>query len=388
MDSSAHLEYIDFIAQKGRLPQVYEGWEGHQAPLYYMLCAGLRYVLSLCGSSANEHTYRLLSLLCLIIQVEVVYRIMRTLFPGDACGQCVGLILGSTVPMSIGLFQFVGNEPLAGLLGSVVLAQCLSWSREEAAAPRWPRLFLLGAVLGAACLTKVTCTLLVPVVFAVVIGACGNMTWPSRLVRAAVPLLVCACICGWWGARNLGAVGHIWVAPWDLASQHIVWWQEPGYRTVGDLTRFGYCLDRPLCAVTVGLWDGLYAGWCCDSGLSGTLFLPPWNYTLMLVLPILYLPIGLACVLGALAPVRTEGVRVRACMLGASMLYAAAIMFSYAAMPCYSSAKPTYALALTPIMSAFSVIGLRVLPRTTLLGALACGWCTLCGAITIAAYWA
>jgi hypothetical protein len=139
--------------------------------------------------------------------------------------------------------------------------------------------------------------------------------------------------------------------------------------------------------VTVGLWDGLYAGWCCDSGLSGTLVLPPWNFGLMLLVPILYLPIGLSCAIGVVAPVRSEGVRVRTCMLGASLLYAAAILFSYAAMPCYSSAKPTYALALTPIVAAFSVIGLRALPRTPLLDSLACGWCTVCGAIAIAAFW-
>src|SRR5690349_20318076 len=92
MDSSAHLEYIDFILQKGRLPQAYEGFEANQAPLYYLLRAGLH---------PSEHAYRLVALLCLILQVEVVHRIMRALFPGDACGQCVGLILGSTVPMSV-----------------------------------------------------------------------------------------------------------------------------------------------------------------------------------------------------------------------------------------------------------------------------------------------
>jgi 4-amino-4-deoxy-L-arabinose transferase-like glycosyltransferase len=388
MDSSAHVEYIDFIIQNRSLPQAYEGWEGHQAPLYYLLCAGLHVAWSLCGALASEHAYRVVSLFCLIAQVEVVYRVMRTLFPGEVHNQCVGLILGSTVPMSVLVCQYVGNEPLAGLLGSLVLLLCLRSVRADAKVPNWHRLVLIGIALGGACLAKVTGALLVPVVFASVLSASTGLKWSSRLVRAAVPLLTCACICGWWGARNLLAIGHLWADPWDFTSKHLVWWQEPGYRTIADIAHFGSSIDRPICAVTAGLWDGLYAGWCCDSGLSGSVVFPPWNYTLMLMLPILYLPIGLSCALGVVASVREEGVRVRACMLGASMLYAAAIMYSYASMPCYSSAKPTYALALTPIIAAFSVLGMRVLPRTSMRDTLACGWSTLTAAITIGAFWA
>jgi hypothetical protein len=101
---------------------------------------------------------------------------------------------------------------------------------------------------------------------------------------AALAGVACAAVAGWYYLRNWVALG----VPFTLGSSYEggllpaggAWWQEPGYRLIAQLHRFGSGLVRPFDAASHGFWDNYYSTLWAD-GANGSMIefdvIPPWN---------------------------------------------------------------------------------------------------------------
>ena len=379
-DVMAHLRYLQTIALQHRLPGANEGWQTFQAPLYYVLSAPLWNALSsLLGFRLARFWIRLLPLLCGALQVEAAYRCARSVFPERRDLQRLTLIAAGLMPMNLYLSQAAGNEPLAGCLCAAAIAQTLAFRP----GPRRLRdLAALGATLGLAFLAKASAlVLLAPVLFFLGRRLAGRGRVGAEAAKGlAAVVAAAAAVCGWYYAGNLIRFGTPIANMFAVGSS---WWQEPGCRTLAQLTRFGAALAHPVYAGVNGFWDSLYSTLWTDGYLSGIAdpnALPPWNYPYMLasgllaLVPTLGIAAGLLRLRAGARGEKDEGLRfAAACVL----LYLAAILFVYLRLPVYSAGKASYMLGATPCLALLAASGLDSLSprravRAALYAALAC----------------
>ncbi|HXT01393.1 MAG TPA: glycosyltransferase family 39 protein, partial [Elusimicrobiota bacterium] len=377
-DAIAHLRYLQTIALQHRLPPPNEGWQTFQAPLYYLLSAPLWNLLSaLAGFRLARYWIRLLPIASGALQIEAAYRCARTVFPARADLQRLVLLVAALMPMNVYLSQAAGNEPLAGGLCAMAVALALAFRP----GPRELRdLAVLGAVIGAALLAKASAFVLVP-------PAAALLAWRLRrrgLAGAAkglgIAAAAAAAVCGWYYAGNILRYGTP-IANMFAASSS--WWQEPGYRTAAQLTRFGTALTRPVYAGVNGLWDSLYSTLWMDGYLSGVAdprIAPPWNYSFMFASGLLALVPTLAIAAGlARLRARPRDEKEEALLFAGAVvaLYAAAIVYVYLLLPVYSAGKASYMLGATPCLAMLAASGFDALnrnraARAALYAALAC----------------
>src|SRR5262249_54942941 len=93
---------------------------------------------------------------------------MKMLFPANRKKQALGTALGAFTPCQMYLLHYTTNEVLMATLGTAALALCLKCLQTEPGEARWR--VGLGAALGAACATKASAIVLLPVVFAALAG--------------------------------------------------------------------------------------------------------------------------------------------------------------------------------------------------------------------------
>jgi hypothetical protein len=282
-----------------------------QAPLFHLVSSPL-YVLLREWLSPTEAALglRVIPLLCGALQVECCHRVVRQLHPGREDLQALGTALGGLLPISVYLSQNLSNEPLLGLLGSGVILVSLGLLRDPARFR--PRSFLLlGVLLGLAGLTKASALLLLPALVCLV----GHAAWlhfpsPREALRRAASALalilaVALPLCGWYYARNWWVLGAPVVGGWD-PSRGYVWWQEPGYRTLGQFLTFGAALSYPVYSAVHGFWDGFYSTLWLDGYVGSTVefgLWPLWNFDYLLasawlsLLPTAALALGVAAIL-------------------------------------------------------------------------------------------
>ena len=301
--------------------------------------------------------------------LELAYRAVKIVFPERKDLQVMGTAVGGLLPMNLYLSQAVGNEPLAGVLSSASIVMTLWIMNSDAGPVSMRRVVLLGIVVGLALLTKVTAALLIPAVaLALLYGMVKKEEPLKRIAGLMVTLLsIITLISGWYYFRNWIELGRPFVGGWEV-SRGIVWWQDPGFRTLHDLISFGKSLSQPVFSGIYGFWDSMYSTFWMDgflSGISSYEIRPPWNYTLMLSGALLSLLPALAIIAGVISVV----VNVRAsgsyknfsvyCIL----LYIAALLYLYVTVPIYSTAKATYTIGLTPCYAIMCAAGLDLLTR-------------------------
>jgi 4-amino-4-deoxy-L-arabinose transferase-like glycosyltransferase len=276
------------------------------------------------------------------------------------------------LPINLYMSQWVGNEALAGVLGSGVLVLCLSG---VAPMPR-RRAIGLGVLLGLAILSKVSALMLVPV-------ALGYLFWRTR--RAAPVLwagLACALVCGWYFARNWIGLGQ----PLVLSSADVDWWQAPGYRSWQHLWHFGVSLTRPVMAGLNSFGDAVYSTLWLDGQLSSAVghAVLPWRFDFLLACAPLALVPSLLLLIGfGTAWLRRDA---RLVLLAAALaIYFAALLQQYMALPIFSTGKASYTLALLPAYGLLAVTGVDAVARRLpqLVGWLAAYLC----AFGVFAYW-
>lgn len=390
-DVPQHMEYIRYVATRGRVPLATEGWQMFQSPFYYLLMAPLYKLLSAFLPHQTVWVWRLLrlvSLACGGLQTELCYRTLKHVCPGREDLQKLGTILGGLLPMNIYVSQVVGNEPLAGCLSAVVVMLGIkSLCVPEAALGKW-HLRLLGIFLGLAVLTKVTAVMLIPLVGIVVIYCFARAG--QGLKRTAVGCVtvfgIAMVISGWFYLRNWIELGRPFVGGWD-PSRGIVWWQDPGYRVPKHFFGFGQSLEFPVYSGVCGLWDALFSSIWLDGWLSSVCVYglrPPWNYTAMIsgawlaILPTVGLAIGSGSAVCCPRRVAVGGLRFAVACIATYIL---ALIFLYLQLPIYSTAKATYTLGLIPCYAAVGAIGLSFLMRGPLSRAAVYAW-MVCWAVS------
>jgi hypothetical protein len=378
-DYPDHVEYLKYVAEHHRLPELAQAGQNFQAPLFYVLAAALYELLRALGleDPIVLRALRAISLLSGVAMIEVCYRLLRRVFPFEPGVQRAGLLLAASMPVLLFEAPTVGNEPLAGLLGAATALAALdlfqSRDRERSAL----RFAAVGAIWGLAALAKVS-ALVLAAPFAL---AFAWWAWSARIPLREARLRGLAAgasflaICGWFFVCNQLRYGKAVIGGWD-PQVGFEWWQFPGYRTLDQYTSFGEALHQPVFCLVQGLWDGLYAGLWFDvlvGGVPSRLHAATWNYGFAIAALAWALPPTLALLAGA---ARALGMAGEASQAGAGRGFAAVFSFLVAGaylgsivlhslvVPYYSAMKTTYALAAVPSILALILLGAAPLLRT------------------------
>jgi hypothetical protein len=367
MDLAGHLDYAQFILDRGSLPLATDGLDMFQAPLYFLLAAGQQSALD--GWYPTEtvvRSIRVISILCGLGLIEASYRAARCVFPDDHRLQIVATVIAGLLPMNLYLCQAVGNEPLAAVLSSFTVVTALGIARDPSRSGSLRILLALGALWGFALLSKVSALLLAVPLATVLGGSLLRTIGLRRTLRCAAIVLVTAIsLSGWYYLRNWITLGVPFMFGWDPGRLSVEWWQEPGYRTWGQFTRFGVALSHPFFAGINGFWDGLYSTLWTDAWLgSGTL--PPWNFgPLVGSIWLALVPTALILV-GCIQSLWRPDLAMRRDRLFAVFsvfTFLAALLVVYMRVPMYSVAKATYAAGLTPCIGILAAVGFACLPK-------------------------
>jgi hypothetical protein len=358
-DADSHLEYVRFILREHRLPLASDGWSMYHPPLYYLAAAAIY-----AASDGSAAWLRGLNALAGVVQCAALLGSLRVLFPGQPRRVFAGFALGASVPMQLYLAQYVTNEVWTAAFASSALYLGLRiLARDERSAFAH---LALGALLGAALLTKVSALLVAGVVIAALgarLAARGERSpraWLASVGAVALGVLVVA---GWSYARVAWHFGTPLVGNWDEAAG-LSWWQYPGYRTALDYVRFGDSLTHPVYSAWNGCPDALYSTLWGDGLLGGMASLdyaPPWRYELMLagywlaLLPSAGVAIG---VCAALARLVRQPSAEWALLLGVAFATAFALISLSLRLPFYGQCKAFYGLSALVPFSAFGALGL------------------------------
>ncbi len=371
-DADGHLEYVRFIQQNAALPLADQGWQMYQPPLYYLMVALL---LRLGAWTAQEpgavSMIRLFNLGLGLANLAFVLASLRLLFPARPRAQVSGLVLAGFLPAVLLILHYPTNEALV-----VTLASGVTWAalRLLRAGPTTVRDHLLaGLLLGAAMLAKFSVLMLVPALYGALLWKAASAPRGERRERlmGVLSLTVTALLCcGWHYARVARHFGRPLIGNWDRETG-FAWWQDPGYRMMGDYLRFGRSLAAPLFSGFGGVWDGFYSSLWGDGLCSGVADLPsrpPWAFDLMAVGCALALAPTLAIVAGAttwLARLVRRPDAVSALVLGIAATTVAATVYMTLRVPSYAQAKSFYALVVLVPICAFAAEGLEVLGGTS-----------------------
>ncbi|MDJ0852992.1 MAG: hypothetical protein QNK04_31865 [Myxococcota bacterium] len=405
MDVASHYQYVRFIAEQAALPLAGDGPQTFQPPLFYLLAAPLDALLSrILEPETARMALRCVPMLAGLGLVEIGYRSALAVFPDRRDLRLIATLVAGLLPVSLYMAHSVANEPLAAWLTALVMLGTFRMLVAPSATGFARRCALLGALFGAAVLTKVTALLLAPALLLALLWAHPMGPPSSPVAGSRTPLaglaafgLAAVAVCGWYFARNWIELGVPYVGGWDPAlvgdTGRDLGWQSPGYRVPGDAWGFGRSLVQPVYASIFGFWDGFYSSLFLDGFLSGIVVVdaaPPWNYPLMISLALLSLPLAAAILCGALRSlVSRAGGRDDAARFAVLCLatLVAAMLFLHFSVPTFSNVKASYTLGLTPCYALLASSGFAAVLRGRWSRALVAGYLTAWGAFSWAAFW-
>jgi hypothetical protein len=374
-DTVSHLAYIGHVAEKHRIPLATDGWQMFQSPLYYIVSAGLLHVFYKFTDVATcAFLLRLLPMACGLVQIELCYRAARRIFPERDDLQLLGTAFAGMLPMNIYLSQYVGNEPLGGVLSAAIFVVCLKWIHPGPQENlKWVPA-TLGILFGLALLAKVSAVLIgFPMMIALAWG------WLQRggearaagigfLRTSAVVMAITMVIAGWYYLRNWIHLGRPFVSGWAM-DRGFSWWQDPGFRTASEFFSFGTSLSQPILAALHGFWDGLYASFWSDTFLSSAMLpaaAPKWNYSFMLLGLLLALVPTIALIAGAGRAIRATLVErspVSLVTLACVGAYGLALLHHTLTLPYYCAIKAFYTIGAVPAYALLFLAGADLLTR-------------------------
>jgi hypothetical protein len=373
-DAPDHLDYVRRLAETGRLPGPGDGWQMFQAPLYYLVCVPLWRAATALGAEASSWL-RLPSVLAGFVLGLSCRYFVKAVRPGAERGAAAGLF-GWFWPAGLLIAQSPSNEPLAGALSALFLAAC---ARSSASKSRLGSLeaAVLGALLGAAFLSKATAVLVVVPGAFLLLGRLRREARAEAARAVAVFSVAAFAAGGWFYARTWLAYGAPFIGGWD-PSRGIRWWQDPGVRSAGDFLRFGTALSRPFYSGLNGFWDALYSSFWTDGWLSGAT-----STRALAPRPALWLAAGawwglvptFLIGLGAARAFKRDDAASGAALLGMGTGLKA-LAWIFLTVPFYSPGKATYLLGLAPLFALLLADGLEVLSGVWRLAAWAglAGW--------------
>jgi hypothetical protein len=359
-DIVGHYDYILFIIENATIPLATDGWQMFQSPLYYLVAAGVYELLGTFFESRMVETLmRIVSIVCGLWLINLCYRTLRCTFPMRPQLQIAGSAFAALLPVNLCITHYVGNEPMAACFTAASLLTVF----RALSSPRTVRepgfQLFLGGMLGLALLAKVTAVLaLAPIAIAVAWALYrSGANFAGGAAAAGRIALAMLAVCGWYYGRNWLLLGSPFVGGWS-DGRGIRWWQDPGYRHIGEYVRFGQVLSYPIYACLSGFWNGLYSTFWLD-GYIGSMSAydarPPWNYTFMLSLAWLSLPLSGIMLLSVRA-LRSPIVWFSWCCVG---IYLLAVLSLHLMVPHYSQTKASYMLGLAPCFCVLLATGLE-----------------------------
>jgi hypothetical protein len=265
-DGTQHIDYVEWIAERRTVPDVKQGWEMSQPPLYYALGAGL---YTLFGGAARKavalKTVQFLSTAAALATIAVTWWMLGLLHPAGARLRVLGFAVTALMPMLFYMSPEISNESLAAfVIGAAMFVAMRQVARGDA---RWRDAFVVGAGCGLALLSKYTGAFVLVVVVALA-GLRLVFGDGMRLRRLGWMLLMTGtalAMSGWLYVRNVEKFGTPFIGAWDRRSGfNIV--QPPGYRTATFYTRFGSVFwQLPERSRDTSFWDGMYGSMWADS---------------------------------------------------------------------------------------------------------------------------
>ncbi len=358
-DSAGHLEYIQYILDRGSLPLANEGWEMYHPPLYYLLSAGMLKTVGLStADDAGPLIARVVSAAAGMANLVLVLTSLRLLFADQPVKQLAGFSLAVVLPMHLYMSHYATNEILCAMLTSAAVYLTLRILRPTAHPLAMHA--ALGVCLGAALFTKLTGVVALMAVAVVLVGriAVDRHERKPRIVGIAVMLAVSLFVGGWHYARSWIHFGTPLATNISTGGPFAIW-QDPGYRVPSSYWRFGRSLIQPDFSGLYGVFDGFNSTLWGDGlhgGATDARFHPPWNYTLLsagyllAILPALLIAVGAVSLIVDLVRRPKPETWLLVVLGGGIVLY---VVASTLLMPFYSMPKSFYALpALVPMCSA------------------------------------
>ncbi len=215
-DEAAHLSYVEYLATQNQLPvfQVLSaqenpgGYEFHQPPLYYAVCAlGWK----LLPPGVENYFCRVVSLLCGLGALVLLWAAVRHLMPTrpELANWATGF--AALWPMHQAVGASAGNDAAAGLVCAALFHQIARLSQQKIT---MRSCVVVGALIGIGLLTKTSCL----TVSLAALGALGWWTWQQDRAEIAagttprstltpyfavmLTLIVTIAVGGWWLVRN------------------------------------------------------------------------------------------------------------------------------------------------------------------------------------------
>jgi hypothetical protein len=361
-DARHHLYYVEQLAEHGRLPLAAEGWSTFHPPLFYAASA----LLSALGG--GEAALKALPLLAGLGVVWMAWGLARRLEPERPGRVALATLFAAVLPVNLYSAAYFSNETLHAFLAGAALVAAAGLLLAEAGSGWRP--LACAALFGLAALTKFTVIVTLPVALAflawklVLVDRVG----PGRAVGllaafAAVVVLVA----GWFYARNWVHYGTPAVANWGrLPGEGRIWWQQPGFHTLGYYAKFGEALLHPYLAGFHSFWDSVYSTFWGDGFIAGRAVPDQrhtfWDYGFMSAGYWLAVPATALLAGGGIGLVREtlgEGPVRRRLALGFLATASWAVSLAFLALtiqlPFFAQAKATYLLMLAgPLALAFA----------------------------------
>lgn len=249
-DEPAHFNYLREVAETGRLPVLQVGdwdaellerqkasrfpddaaidsirYEGHQPPLYYLI-AGAAYRLT-DGLPLGTQILALKGLSILLGGgvVASAYAAGRIMWPKRPAVALLAAATAAFVPMHTAMAAAINNDSLGNALAALT---CLALLKGVRTRFDDRTTIVLGLLLGALVLTKLTSYFWVPLALAVVswteiehIRAAGHAASAWSVARRPIlATAVAAGVSGWWLVRNVAVYG--WTDPLAAARHDAV----------------------------------------------------------------------------------------------------------------------------------------------------------------------
>ena len=216
-DETAHVRYVEYLAQHHRLPvfdHTHPGpdYEFHQPPLYYTLCLP-SYLLAARDPAAAAQAVRFFSLLVSVALLYLTFALGRAIAPDRPWAALAAAGIVAFLPMRLYLSACIGNDGLTEVWVAAALLVMIYHLRAAARhrAGETPRpaglsgMIATGLLIGLGVMTKSLAILLLPAAWlTAAFSARGpdryQWRWLARDVAVVTGLVLV--VAGWWLLRN------------------------------------------------------------------------------------------------------------------------------------------------------------------------------------------
>lgn len=191
-------------------------YEAQQPPLAFGVLAPVYWLVRGQPLLVRVWVLRVFDVLIAALSIPLAYAIVLQILKSAKWALAAAALVGSFPEFLLSASR-VTNEPLASLLGGLVLLLTLRFL--EKPAPRWRDAALLGLALGLAVMSKAYLLSLVPAVALVLALPLKDRPARARTAQVGLVLAGAAVVAGWWCWRNWVTTGTVSGVGIDAAAQ-------------------------------------------------------------------------------------------------------------------------------------------------------------------------